>query len=221
MSFLLSWYSPACLLLLDSNQMLNINWISFLKGTVKFHRTTAVIQPGLCFTATCCSLFCWLCLLLQRPRPQPRFGNKIRLSRYAFLIRLSSSPLSLLTLTFSFRPLSTEKSLDMGPGCATCSTEEEPGYISRPYSYRIKSACVLTIDFTLISRISQAKEGADSAQTALQPCISRSTGLREHSGHGELFPLELKYQMALFGAHQVTGNFCVAYSVLKCVICQA
>lgn len=55
-SFLLSWYSSACLFLLDSNQMLNINRISFLKGAVKFHWTAAVIRPGLCFAATCCSL---------------------------------------------------------------------------------------------------------------------------------------------------------------------
>lgn len=136
---LLSWYLPACLFLLDSNQMLNINWISFLIGTVKFHRTTAVIQPDLCVAATCCSL-CSAGFASSSRDHLHSWGLGIKLGCQGMLSS-SHSALPWLSSPWPFlQTLVSWKVPDTGPGCVTCSTEGRTGCISRPHSHRIKGA---------------------------------------------------------------------------------
>lgn len=171
--------------------MLNINWISFLIGTEKFHRTTAVIQPDLCAAATCCSLSSAGFASSSTDHLHSR-GLGIKLG-YQGMLSSSDSALS-------FRPSSAEKSLDTGPGCVTCPTEGEPGCISRPHSHRIKRVpCVSPMDCRLLCEtrvfleFHRPRREQRSAEAALKPCISDTTGPREHSGYAELFPRELKY----------------------------
>lgn len=223
-SFLWSWYSPVCLFLLDSNQILNINWISFLKGTVKFTEQLLWSSSSLLCSHLLLSLFCWRCLLLQQPPPQQRLENKIKLSRYAVLIRLSSSSFSFITLAF---PSGLHQLRIPWTRGLACSTEGGTGPASLELTpNRIKNALCFdhwlqaAVWETLVSRISQAKEGAEKSSKAMykQECRPQSA----FRAPGALFPLNTSCQMALSGTHQVTVNFFMASSVLvKCVIWQA
>lgn len=137
---------------------------------------------------------------------------------------LSSSDSALLPSLhhpgLSLRPSSTQNSPDMGPGC---SPEERTGPASLGLTpSRPKSAWCLehgwqtAVRETLVSRISQARERAEESSKAMYKQERRPQSAFR-AWH--LLPLEFKYPMALFGAHQVIANLFVAYSVLvKCAI---
>lgn len=114
-----SWYQPACMFLLDWNQILNINWVSFLKGTVKFHWTTAVIQI---LSHLLPPLFCWLCLLQQQPPPQQRFGDKTGMPRTGTFPTLSFYRIPFIESTTPWPPIQLRGTRPWGLTVpATCS----------------------------------------------------------------------------------------------------